>query len=479
MSTTRTPYRSTVTGGRDTFRGLLRAEWTKLRSVPRWLLTLTAAVLLIVLVGLLLAAGSRSVAHVGGGTGERPKIKSAEHFDDGGHFVRRELAGDGELVARVVAQERGGGWAKAGLMIRAGDGWGAAFAAIMITPDHGVRLQSGYDSDTIGRRGTVPRWLKLVRAGHGVTTYESADGVAWNRVGKVDLGALPEVAQVGLFVAVPDKVEVERQFGGEGISGQTADTQATFDHVSLTPARPQPAAPWKDRPRSSPPGTSTETAGTFTLTGSGEIGPSRYGDDDIRTILSGVLVGLMAIVALAVLSVTSEFHRGMIRTTFATSPRRGRVLAAKTVVIGSVTFVAGLIAAFGAFLATRPLLRSGNRIPAGLSDPNVLRAVVGTAALLALIAVFALAVGTILRRGAPAITIVLVLLLAPRIIATGLPVSTAVWLERLTPAAGFAIQQTFRRYDTAIGAWPGLAVLAGYTALALAVALWRLRRRDA
>ena len=43
--------------------------------------------------------------------------------------------------------------------------------------------------------------------------------------------------------------------------------------------------------------------------------------------------------------ITAEYRRGLIRTTLAASPRRGRVLAAKAVVLGAVTFVAGLVAA--------------------------------------------------------------------------------------------------------------------------------------
>jgi hypothetical protein len=99
--------------------------------------------------------------------------------------------------------------------------------------------------------------------------------------------------------------------------------------------------------------------------------------------------------------------------------------------------------------------------------------------LVALVAVLSLAVATVTRRTAAAITVVLLALLVPQIVATGLPVSVAVWVERVTPAAGFAIQQTVHRYDTAIAPLAGLAVLAGYTALALALATWSLKGRDA
>ena len=62
------------------------------------------------------------------------------------------------------------------------------------------------------------------------------------------------------------------------------------------------------------------------------------------------------------------------------------------------------------------------------------------------------------------------------------------WL-RLTPAAGFAIQQSIPKYPQVIGLyvplasfyplepWAGFAVLCGYTALALGLAIFLLRRR--
>ena len=76
-------------------------------------------------------------------------------------------------------------------------------------------------------------------------------------------------------------------------------------------------------------------------------------------------------------------------------------------------------------------------------------------------------------------------------VASALPTGAAQWLLRLTPAAGFAIQQSLPQYPQVIGAytpsngyfplapWAGFAVLCGYTALALGIAAHRLRRRDA
>jgi hypothetical protein len=105
--------------------------------------------------------------------------------------------------------------------------------------------------------------------------------------------------------------------------------------------------------------------------------------------------------------------------------------------------------------------------------------VVGTALVFALVAVLSLAVATIVRHTAVAIPLVILPLLIPSIVSGGLPLSVANWLTRLTPAAGFAVQQTITRYDTAIAPLVGLGVLAAYAAVALVGATLMLRRRDA
>jgi ABC-type transport system involved in multi-copper enzyme maturation permease subunit len=436
-------YRSTVSG-QDGFGPLLRAEWTKLRSVRGWVLTLGAAVALTVAVGMLMALG----------------INGGDNGGDGIGFAPRPLSGDGSVVARVASQDDANPRAKAGLLLRDGGERGDPFAAVMVTPE-GVRAESSSGAAVAGSAGTAPRWLKLTRSGSSVTAFESADGRAWSRVGTVELDGLPGAVEVGPFVASPSRVNVERALGGESIDVVSTGGTATFDGLRLEPAG---SAAWP---------------GSVALSGSGDLRPDEFGDDVVQTTLSGVLVGLLAIVALAALFITSEYERGTIRTTFAATPRRGRVLAAKGTVLAASALAAGLVAAFGAFLLCGAVLRSRDVVTASLLDGPVLRAVVGTAALLAVVALLTLAVATIVRRAALAISVVFLLLLMPPIIATGLPVSAAKWLERLTPSAGFAIQETVHRYDTAISPGGGFAVLCGYAAAALAVATWRMRKRDA
>ncbi|HLH27659.1 MAG TPA: hypothetical protein VKW77_02010, partial [Acidimicrobiales bacterium] len=51
--TTTAPYRSRQATGEDSFGALVRAEWTKFRSVRAWMVAAAAAGVLIVLFGLL------------------------------------------------------------------------------------------------------------------------------------------------------------------------------------------------------------------------------------------------------------------------------------------------------------------------------------------------------------------------------------------------------------------------------------------
>ena len=206
---------------------LLLAEWTKLRTVPRWMFTLAAVAVLTIGVTVLNAAGTV----VSGGGGGEPSDVPANH-QDAGNFRYQRLTGDGSLVARVATQTDSHQWAKAGLMVRADERRGSANAAIMVTPDHGVHLQSELgDTDIAGSTGRAPRWLRLDRAGTTVTGYESADGKDWHRVGAVELTGLTGDADLGLFVASPDEVRIDRQFGGESMTGHPTTGEATFDGI--------------------------------------------------------------------------------------------------------------------------------------------------------------------------------------------------------------------------------------------------------
>ncbi|MCT9933783.1 DUF1349 domain-containing protein [Planotetraspora sp. A-T 1434] len=517
-----TPYRSGMKPGRDGFAQLLRAEWTKLRTVRGWLIGMVVAALVTALLGLFSASGSHSSC---GGPGDVcpavPVGPGGEAVDDKFYFVHMPLAGDGGITVRVTSMtgqirlpDLTPGtrrvvpgvepWAKAGVMIKAGTRQGTAYAAMMVTGSHGARMQYDFTEDVAGRPGGVsaasPRWLRLTRSGEELTGYESADGTHWTRVGTARLAGLPATVQAGFFVASPGDLTVKQaDFGGSIEQIRFAEATAVFDQVGLQGKAP--GGTWSHDdigvttlPDGSfhHPGGFKESGGAYTVTGVGDIAP--YADGQrIESTLSGVPAGLIVVIVVAVMFITAEYGRGLIRTTLLASPRRGRVLAAKAIVIGTATFVAGLAAAGVAVpFGTRILRANGNYV---LPVPPLteVRVVAGIAALLAVAAVLALAFGALFRRSAAAVTTAIAVIVLPHILATAsvLPVGVAQWLLRVTPAAGFAIQQSLREHPQVIrnyapsagyyplAPWAGLAVLCAYTALVLGLAVFRLRRRDA
>jgi hypothetical protein len=376
----------------------------------------------------------------------------------------------------------------------------------MVTGSHGTRMQWNYTGDTPGLAGAVssasPRWLRLTRAGDIVTSYDSGDGVQWNEIGAVSLPGLAPTVQAGLFVASPQYVQqVSQQITGGTQSGDPTDATAAFTRVTLE-ARP-PASAWtgtavaggsnSQYPTGSEAGY-RQADGTFTVTGSGDIAPGAIGGTPVNQELAGLFIGLIAVIVAGALFITAEYRRGMIRLTLAASPRRGRVLAAKAIVLGGSAFAAGLIGAAGAVWAgDRLLVRNGSAIDPATALTEI-RVTAGTAALVAVAAVFALGVGAILRHGAGAVTVVVTAIILPYLLAAAFPVlpaGAADWLLRVTPAAGFAIQQAIPAYLQVAGSytpvqgyfplspWAGFAVLCGYAALALALAAFLLNRRDA
>jgi ABC-type transport system involved in multi-copper enzyme maturation permease subunit len=529
------PYRSPAAPGRDGFAQLLRAELTKFRTVRGWIIGTLVGVLVMAGVGLLASGGGQSSCQsVSGGSNGEGSTSSGncigrtftlgpngEPVSDNFYFVRQPLAGDGSITVRVTSMTgmipSGNGtgpnvpgvvaWAKAGLIIKENLTQGSAYAAIMLAADHGVRFQWNYTGDTAGLPGTVgaanPRWLRLTMSGDVITGYDSADGTTWSQVGSVTLAGLASTAQIGLFTASPDYNAETLNFGG-GTSGGGGPTQATAIFDRLATSDGWTAGPWTGQYVGTPeiPGVGGhhQSGGQYTLTGQGDIAPVPAGHggpaDAAATVsdyLVGTFAGLLALVVVAALFVTAEYRRGLIRLTLAATPSRGRVLAAKSVVVAAAGFIVGLVGAGIAVLSGEAITRARGYYAFPVSGLAEARVIVGTAILAAFVSVLALAIGTIVRRSAAAIAVVIVVIVLPYFFAEAsvLPLSAGDWLLRIMPAAGFALQQVYPEYHQVsmlyapfsgyfpLSAWAGLAVLAAWTAAALALAAYLLRRRDA
>jgi ABC-2 type transport system permease protein len=129
---------------------------------------------------------------------------------------------------------------------------------------------------------------------------------------------------------------------------------------------------------------------------------SLHGFDAVNQSLTGLVLGSLAIGVLGVLMITGEYSSGTIRSSLAATPRRPLFLAAKVAVIGAISLVVGEILTFSCFFTGRAIL-SGRAPVASLGQPGVLRALLFSGAFLALLGMFGLGLGVIIRNTAGAI----------------------------------------------------------------------------
>ena len=250
--------------GYDGFAQLLRAEWTKFRTVRGWVIGMMVA-------GLLIAGGRSArgpgqhrvppvarpapVRHGAACVMPVPMGPGGEPVTDSFYFVHQPLAGNGSITVRVTSltglpSPRHG--RRLGTRRRR---TASGAAAVVQGRDHhqaehearlGVRRDDGHrrprrahavrlHQDIAGLPGKVsaasPRWLRLTRSGDTITGYDSADGAHWTGSAPPDLAGLPSTVQAGLFATSPPYCsELSPSAVGHG-SGTARLATGVFDHV--------------------------------------------------------------------------------------------------------------------------------------------------------------------------------------------------------------------------------------------------------
>ncbi|WP_433471883.1 ABC transporter permease subunit [Spirillospora sp. CA-142024] len=201
--------------------------------------------------------------------------------------------------------------------------------------------------------------------------------------------------------------------------------------------------------------------------------------DPVSTILgSGFFLSQLTVCVLGVLVIASEYSTGMIRASLLAVPRRLPMLWAKALVFALVVLVLGVAVSFASFFIGAAIL--ADKVQVSLGDEGVLRAVIGGGLYLAMLGLFALAIGAIVRHPAGGITGVIgfVLVLAP--LAALLPGSIGDHVHAYLPSeAGTLIAKAHQGPDDLLTPWQGYGVFALWTAALLALAAVLLKRRDA
>lgn len=186
----------------------------------------------------------------------------------------------------------------------------------------------------------------------------------------------------------------------------------------------------------------------------------------------------LVVAVLGVLLITGEYGTGMIRSTMAAVPKRIPALIAKYLVVGITTFVVSLVAIAISYVVTKPILGRDN-LNAGLTGQTV-RVFLACALLLAMISLFALAVGAMMRHSAGAISTVLgILLLVPIIL--GILGNFVSWAGDIAKWMPNSVADRMLATTTASGdltPWQGFGMLALYVVVLGAASAVLLRRRD-
>jgi len=213
------------------------------------------------------------------------------------------------------------------------------------------------------------------------------------------------------------------------------------------------------------------------------IGTARWslGGDPARLSLAGVYLG-QAVAALAgVLVIGGEYGTGMISVTLTAIPRRGRLLAAKALVLAGPVLAASALVA-GACLLAGGLILPGHGFTPGhgfdLASPAMWRAACCAALYLTLVALLGLGVTTAVRDPAAATGAVLGLLYLFPVIGLAAGHSLQRRLEQIGPMSA-GIDSLATQPGLPLSAWPGLGVVALWAAGALTLAAYVLRTRDA
>jgi len=192
----------------------------------------------------------------------------------------------------------------------------------------------------------------------------------------------------------------------------------------------------------------------------------------------GGLWGQIAVCVLGAIMFAGEYSTGTVRASMLAVPRRTPVLAAKAAVFGGVTFVIAEVVAFISFFVGRALV--SKHVSVSLGDPGVLRAIIGTGLSLALVGLFSLSLGVLIRHTAGAITSAIGLVIVLPTVMSALPGKVGQYLGTYVPGGEsfHQLMSSGRETNSIVTPWQGFGIACAWTAVALVLATVSLRRRD-
>lgn len=186
-------------------------------------------------------------------------------------------------------------------------------------------------------------------------------------------------------------------------------------------------------------------------------------------------IGLL-LALLAALLITNEYRSGQIKTTLLSVPKRTPALAAKALVIASVSFLIGAASA-GIGFAVAPGILAGGGYSYELGFSEALRLILGSGLYLATLSIIGIALGAIIRNVVASVLSTIGLLVI-------VPIIPQIFSEyggdikRFFPIEAGSLLLGQNTTDS-LGPWIGYLVLAIWALGLLALAAALFKRRDA
>lgn len=210
-----------------------------------------------------------------------------------------------------------------------------------------------------------------------------------------------------------------------------------------------------------------------------QLAASDYGELALATPSAGILFGQLLIASLAVVLIASEWGTGMIRSTMVAVPKRIPALLAKNLIIALVAFVLGAGAALISYFVAQPLLAVED-LSFAITTDGVPLSIVNTGSVLALMAIIAMSIGTLLRNTAGGVVTAIGLLMVLPILVeifSGL----ADWIPdaaRFLPSKAGEQMVALTIAEDALNQWQGALVLGAWALVLLVISLVVTRKRD-
>ncbi|MFC8800221.1 ABC transporter permease subunit [Promicromonospora sp. NPDC057138] len=223
----------------------------------------------------------------------------------------------------------------------------------------------------------------------------------------------------------------------------------------------------------------------------GDVEPAQEGQASMdavfgapTVIAGGYEFAALVVAVLGAMVITGEYSTGMIRSTFAAAPGRLNAFAAKATVLAAVTAVLTTVSLLLGWLVSLPILNA-NDMALDWSNGDDVRKLYGVVIYTALVALFALGIGTLLRHTAGAIfTVVAVFLVIPFVFNIVVAFASSLdWVldvnKFLPSVAGSAITPSGAQVPEVLDPWVGISVLGAYTVIVVIAGALRLKLQDA